>query len=361
VLIAATRASKDEFRGLTGKDRAMLYTVAANTGLRASELASLTPESFDLDAATPTVRCLAGYTKNGEEAVLPLRADVVVTMREYLSGRTAGLPIWPGSWARSRAGGAMMKADLNNAHEAWIKAGKSDEEKEARREDLSFLQYLDASGRHADFHSLRHTFISNLARSGVHPKVAQTLARHSTIDLTMNVYTHTVIGDLAEAVERLPALAVEKEEADALADTGTDGRSEDASKRRTNWRNFAGSKGEKVSSRGGSCHNRPFDGAGARLAGNPLKSSVLATTDASCREMTGAGGGGRTLTRGEPHGILNPARLPIPPLRRPCLADRHSNTRSAACQRRRGARAARPTSPRAPSPTMGPGIGCPRS
>ena len=37
---------------------------------------------------------------------------------------------------------------------------------------------------------------------------------------------------------------------------------------------------------------------------------------ARSQEEDGAGGGGRTLTRGEPHGILNPARLPIPPLRR---------------------------------------------
>src|SRR5213592_300587 len=30
---------------------------------------------------------------------------------------------------------------------------------------------------------------------------------------------------------------------------------------------------------------------------------------------TGAGGGGRTRTRGEPNGILSPARLPVSPLR----------------------------------------------
>ena len=36
----------------------------------------------------------------------------------------------------------------------------------------------------ADFHSLRHTFISNLAACGIHPKLAQQLARHSTIALT---------------------------------------------------------------------------------------------------------------------------------------------------------------------------------
>ena len=39
------------------------------------------------------------------------------------------------------------------------------------------------------FHALRHTFITNLARSGVHPKTAQSLARHSTITLTMDRYS----------------------------------------------------------------------------------------------------------------------------------------------------------------------------
>ncbi len=39
-------------------------------------------------------------------------------------------------------------------------------------------------------HALRHTFISNLARAGIHPKTAQALARHSTITLTLDRYSH---------------------------------------------------------------------------------------------------------------------------------------------------------------------------
>ena len=69
-LVAAARRSQDPFMGLPGPDRAMLYIVAANTGLRASELASLVPKSFDLTGSRATVRCFAAYTKNGEEAVL---------------------------------------------------------------------------------------------------------------------------------------------------------------------------------------------------------------------------------------------------------------------------------------------------
>ena len=51
-----------------------------------------------------------------------------------------------------------------------------------------------------------HTLPSAFARAGVHPRNAQALARHSTIDLTMNVYTHVDMGDLAGDVENLPAL-----------------------------------------------------------------------------------------------------------------------------------------------------------
>ena len=54
--------------------------------------------------------------------------------------------------------------------------------------------------------SKRHTFISNLVRAGVHPRNAQALARHSTIDLTMNVYTHVAITDLASDIRKLPAV-----------------------------------------------------------------------------------------------------------------------------------------------------------
>jgi integrase len=163
----------------------MLYLVAVNTGLRASELASLTPESFELGAAQPVVRCHAGYTKNGAEAELPLRQDMAATLRDWLAIKPAGESVWPGKWASRRHGAEMIRIDLTAAD----------------------VDYEDDRDRVADFHSLRHTFISNLARAGVHPRNAQALARHSTIELTMGVYTHVSMNDLAKDVESLPASA----------------------------------------------------------------------------------------------------------------------------------------------------------
>ncbi len=73
----------------------------------------------------------------------------------------------------------------------------------------------------ADFHSLRHTFISSLARGGVHPKIAQQLARHSTITLTMDRYSHTVIGELWDGLAVLPDLSPIKPERERQRATGT--------------------------------------------------------------------------------------------------------------------------------------------
>ena len=57
----------------------------------------------------------------------------------------------------------------------------------------------------ADFHANRHTFITNLERAGVSPRVAQTLARHSDIRLTMGIYTHIGLQDQTAAITSLPA------------------------------------------------------------------------------------------------------------------------------------------------------------
>ena len=181
----------------------MLYHLAVTTGLRASELASLTPRSFDLGSDPPTVAVEAGYSKHRRRDVLPLRADVANAMSEYLSSRQLrdDERLWTGSWSR-KGSAIMIRKDLAAAD----------------------IPYEDDAGRVFDFHALRHQFISSLAQAGVHPKEAQSLARHSTISLTMDRYTHLNVVDLTGALDRLPAIAVEESESEpqVLAATGTD-------------------------------------------------------------------------------------------------------------------------------------------
>ena len=84
------------------------------------------------------------------------------------------------------------------------------------------IDYVDDARRYVDFHSLRHTTGSLLAASGVHPKTAQKIMRHSDINLTMSVYSHTFKGQESEAVAKLPDLSLPSKEKQQAVATGTE-------------------------------------------------------------------------------------------------------------------------------------------
>jgi integrase len=165
-------------RGLTGPARAAIYVLASRSGLRRSELASLTPGSFDAAAHTVTVE--AGHSKRRRRDVQPLARAVEDLVRPFVEARHGAERVWAGRWVAEAA--AMLQDDL----------------------DAAGVPYEDATGKVFDFHALRHQFVSDLAANGVHPALAQLLARHSTITLTMNHYTHSQDSQLREAVDRLP-------------------------------------------------------------------------------------------------------------------------------------------------------------
>jgi integrase/recombinase XerD len=215
-LLDAARKQPRRF-GLDGQDRAMLYRAAVSTGFRIAELTSLTARSFDLDGKTPAVVVEAGYSKRRRRDVQPIRADVADVLRPWLAERPADSRLW----GLARRTAEMVKADLRKAKADWIReADFRNRAERRRRRDDAFLAVMDDAGRVADFHALRHTFITRLAKAGVSPKVAQSLARHSTITLTMDRYAHVGLADELAALDALPAVEIEVEQ---LAATGTDG------------------------------------------------------------------------------------------------------------------------------------------
>ncbi len=181
-LVDAAFRSTRVFKKLTGRDRAVMYTLAQRTGLRRNELRSLKVGSFDLDSTPAIVQVEAAHSKRRKRDLLPLPPDLAETMRDYLATRPPEQAVWPGSWWHRSAD--MLRLDLADAN----------------------IKPVDAQGRVVDFHGQRMTFISALARAGVSPAMAQKLARHSDINLTMGTYTRLQMTDMAGAVDKLSQL-----------------------------------------------------------------------------------------------------------------------------------------------------------
>ena len=178
-LLRVTECSKERF-GMLGSERSLLYIFASLTGLRASEIRSIKVGSLDLEKRTVMVDSMD--TKNGQEAFLPLKLDLCVALESFVSSKHPDTSLFslPSKYSMAK----MIRADLRDAG----------------------IAPADNGNGKLDFHAQRHTFGILLAASGVHPKTAQDLMRHSDINLTMSRYTHPLVNQGARAVESLPSL-----------------------------------------------------------------------------------------------------------------------------------------------------------
>jgi site-specific recombinase XerD len=209
-LVEAARNGK-RIEGISGPDRAMLYVLAAWTGFRKGELGSLTLRSLRLDDDPPTATVAACYSKRRRQDTQVLHPEVVRQLRDWLAAKRhldPGKPLFPISGrvpgGIERKTSKMIERDLMAARDKWLEEAETEAER-GRRLNSDFLCHANHDGLYADFHSLRHWFITGLARAGVSPKMAQTLARHSDIRLTLGVYTHVELADRTAAIQALPA------------------------------------------------------------------------------------------------------------------------------------------------------------
>jgi integrase len=189
-LLAITPTQRTRAR-MPGQDRAILYATALGTGLRLGELCSLTPENFDLDADPPAVTCSGEHTKNGKDAVQPIRPELAAMLRPWLLGKPPGKPVFA--------------LDRDNA---------------ARALRLDLRAAGIAAWADYDFHSLRTSYVTMLVKSGASVKVCQELARHADPKLTMNTYTRLTVHDLAHGLEGLAHILPTSSVSSGL--TGTD-------------------------------------------------------------------------------------------------------------------------------------------
>ncbi len=176
-----------------GRARALCYALAAGTGLRRGELKRLRWGDIDLDRRVVSVP--AASAKSRRDQSVPLRSDLARDLAAHRpESAAAGDLVFPG----------RLFPTLRTFKRDAVAAGLGTMTRpEGAARGCEEYDLEDASGRALDFHALRVTFVSGLVAAGVHPRVAQALARHAKVETTMAVYTDLAALDLRGAVERL--------------------------------------------------------------------------------------------------------------------------------------------------------------
>lgn len=161
-----------------GEARALVYLLALGTGLRKGELRRLRWCDLDLNGHRVTVTAASAKSRRVQSVDLhPRLVEALVAARP-----SDAIPTDTVIGARLFPNSVTFDADLRAAG----------------------IEKVDAEGRVVDFHALRTTFISWLGMTGVHPRMAQALARHASIETTLGTYTDLRLFDSKAAVANLP-------------------------------------------------------------------------------------------------------------------------------------------------------------
>ena len=198
-LDSVSRSSPTRY-GMTGLERALLYSTAIQTGLRSNELRSLTRGKLNLTINPPFILAKPAGTKNKKLARQYVQPELAAELMNLAKGKLGGTAVFDMPSKFDIAD--MLRADLADARLKWLDTF-DDAQDRIERDASDFLRSTDSEEERIDFHSLRHTTATWLIQSGADIKTVQAILRHSDIKLTLQRYGHLYKGAESDAVARI--------------------------------------------------------------------------------------------------------------------------------------------------------------
>ena len=211
------RSSSTSF-GMSGKERALLYATAIQTGLRSNELRSITRGNLLLKTASPCILVDAKSTKNRKQARQYIQPELATELQNMNSKKLAGASVFAMPSKFDVAD--MLRHDMEEARQALLRT-ISDAQERIEADKGDFLKSFNSAGETLDFHALRHTTATWLIEAGADPKTVQSVMRHSTIKLTLDTYGHLFPGSEANAVATIRDRFVSPKQATGTESMGT--------------------------------------------------------------------------------------------------------------------------------------------
>ena len=177
------------FLAAVADDRlAALWRLAAMTGMRRGELLGLTWADIDLDAGR--ARITEAKTDAGRRSVA-LDPETVAALRAHRKAQAAErLALGPAYTDTDRV---FCQAD---GSELWAQSVSRTFQRLSKRAELPVIR----------FHDLRHTHATLALQADVHPEVVRERLGHSSIAITLDVYSHAVPAMQEDAATTVAAL-----------------------------------------------------------------------------------------------------------------------------------------------------------
>lgn len=166
-------------KGIPADGWALAYELAVQTGFRLNELRTITPARCRLDTLPNRIVVGAAYAKSRKERGCDIRPQLARRLRDYIERNhiAQDKPILP---LPSQQTAKIMRIHLKAAG----------------------IPFKDERGAVLDFHALRHTFATTVARS-TDLETARQLAGHSNVTTTAR-YLHSTPKLQRDALEKLP-------------------------------------------------------------------------------------------------------------------------------------------------------------
>jgi integrase len=176
------------------------WRLLSMTGCRRGEALGLRWDDLDVEAATITIR----------RALVPLGAEVILSEPKTTRGRRT-IALDPVTLGALKAH-AARQADEQSACDAWSETGyifttEDGQPLDPHRTSKAFERHLRAAALpRIPLHGLRHTYATLALSSGVNPRIVSGRLGHSTVALTLDIYSHVLPQADQEAADRIAAL-----------------------------------------------------------------------------------------------------------------------------------------------------------
>jgi integrase len=168
-------------------------------GLRRGEVVALRWRNVDLERGQISVVASAEQTdrgvrekepKNGKGRTIVLSATEIEELRCH----------------RLQQAQSLLALGVRLTDDHHVVARENGQALQPRSLTHAFVKFARRHGFQIRLHDLRHSHATHMLASGVHPKIAQERLGHSSVGITLDLYSHVLPGMQAEAVNRVDAM-----------------------------------------------------------------------------------------------------------------------------------------------------------